>query len=369
MSDIKDPYASIHYRNYLQLDKILDAQTLRSHELDRYAHDEMLFIVIHQVYELWFKQIIHETKSIMDIFDQEYVEDTQIGVSLSRLDRVIEIMELLVQQIRVLETLTPLDFLDFRNYLFPASGFQSFQFRKLEVALGLKSDQRITYNGMPYHSPFNDIEKEELIALENGKSLVELINDWLERTPFVKFQNFDFLNEYQSALQDMIDKESEAIRQTPFLLEHEKSMRLKMLGDTSTYYQSIFDEQNHEKFIQEGQARFSYKATIAALFIRLYRDEPILNLPNRLLDKLMDLDELLTSWRFRHAQMVLRMLGKKIGTGGSSGHEYLATTAAKHTIFKDLYNISTMLIPRSNLPVLPEFLRKELGFDYSTSGE
>jgi tryptophan 2,3-dioxygenase len=80
---------------------------------------------------------------------------------------------------------------------------------------------------------------------------------------------------------------------------------------------------------------------------------------------IVDIDEIVTNWRYRHAQMVLRMLGKKIGTGGSSGHEYLLKTALKHQIFTDLHNISTLLIPRSELPVLPANVKKELGFFFA----
>ncbi|HMU06027.1 MAG TPA: tryptophan 2,3-dioxygenase family protein, partial [Saprospiraceae bacterium] len=107
----------------------------------------------------------------------------------------------------------------------------------------------------------------------------------------------------------------------------------------------------------------------AALFINLYRDEPILHVPFLLISKLVEIDDHLTTWRYRHAQMVMRMLGKKVGTGGSSGHEYLATTAAKHHIFADFHNVSTLLIPRSALPELPDNFRKNLGFYFSAMKE
>ena len=132
-------YSSIHYGNYLQIDKLLDAQHTRSGDFGEPAHEEMLFIIIHQVYELWFKQINHEVSSVMEMFDNEQLDERNLGVVVGRLDRVLEILRLLIQQINVLETMTPLDFLDFRNLLFPASGFQSYQFRVLEVMLGLKS--------------------------------------------------------------------------------------------------------------------------------------------------------------------------------------------------------------------------------------
>ena len=141
-------------------------------------------------------------------------------------------------------------------------------------------------------------------------------------------------------------------------------MRLRMLGGTDTYFQSVLNPEVHRKMKEEGRIRLSYRATVAALLINLYRDEPILHLPFQLLTTLIDIDEMMTTWRYRHAQMVLRMLGRKIGTGGSSGHEYLSATAARHGIFTDLHNISTLLIPRSKLPELPEKLKQELGFYY-----
>ena len=128
MSDSK--YSSIHYNSYLQIDKLLECQTLRSEELGVPAHDEMLFIITHQVYELWFKQMNHELRSVLDLFDDGTVNEKNMGVAVARLHRVGEILELMIKQIGILETMTPLDFLDFRSYLFPASGFQSFQFRE-----------------------------------------------------------------------------------------------------------------------------------------------------------------------------------------------------------------------------------------------
>lgn len=365
----KDPYISIHYRQYLGLDQILSAQKLRSEDLDKPAHDEMLFIIIHQVYELWFKQIIHELGSVSAMFRNDYVDERSIGTAVERLDRVIVIMELLIQQIRVLETMTPMDFLEFRSYLFPASGFQSFQFRKLEVMLGLRSEQRITYNNKPYHSAFSEAEREELEAIEKSGSLVDELIGWLERTPFLHFNEYNFVHAYKDAVSRMIAREQTAIRESQYLSDREKEMRLVMLGDTSSYFESIFDEEAHTQLVEEGKLRFSYKATLAALFIKLYKDEPILQLPNLFLERLIDIEELLTTWRYRHAQMVLRMLGKKVGTGGSSGHSYLAQTAEKHHIFNDLYNLSTMMIPREDLPALPQELKENLGFVFKTAGK
>ncbi len=366
MSDQDLKYTTIHYHSYLHLDKILGAQHPRSADLEeKPAHEEMLFIIIHQVYELWFKQIKHEMESVLEMFHKDSVNERGIGTACARLERVEEIMKLLIQQIRVLETMTPLDFLDFRNYLFPASGFQSFQFRMVEVMLGLEEKKRLTYNNHHYASVFPQEQRDALQKATEYGSLFDLVEAWLERTPFLQWGDFKFLEHYKRAVEKMIAKEQAAIRSTQYLSEKEKEMRLKMLGNTDTYFQSVLNKEVHQKMKEEGALRLSYRATLAALFINLYRDEPILHGPFRLLTNLIDIDELLTTWRYRHAQMVLRMLGKKIGTGGSSGHEYLHATAVKHHIFTDLHNISTLLIPRSELPPLPDDLRRELGFYYT----
>ncbi len=363
MSDEKK-FTSIKYDSYLHLDQLLDSQKLRSEELGIPAHDEMLFIVVHQVYELWFKEIIHDLHSVKKMFDEDTVDERNLGVAVNRLNRICEIQKLLIEQIRVMETMTPLDFLDFRNYLFPASGFQSFQFRVIETTLGLPSDKRITYNNSHYASVFTEAEQTFLLDLESKGSMLQSVERWLERTPFLNFEDFNFLQDYKLAVSKMISEEQSSILYSEFLDENSKQMRLKMLGDTETYFNNIFDENRHNELVAEGSLRFSYKATIAALLVNLYRDEPILQMPFNLLQKLTEIDGSLTLWRYRHAQMVLRMLGKKVGTGGSSGFDYLQQTAMRHSIFIDLQNISTLMIPRSHLPILPDHVKRALGFYY-----
>ena len=361
-------YATIHYHNYLELEQLLSAQNLRSTAIGEPAHDEMLFIVVHQVYELWFKQIIHELHSVVAFFGDDKVDERNIGLMIARLDRIIEIQKLLIEQIKVMETMTPLDFLEFRSVLFPASGFQSFQFRLIETLLGLTNDNRLTYSGQPFDSVFEQKQRDILRGVSE-RTLFDVVAAWLERMPFLKFEGFDFLENYRLAVGKMLATEQANILDSNYLNDMEKDMRLRMLGATDSYFQSIFDEKNHEQAIAEGKLRLSYRATIAALLITLYNDEPILQQPYNLLSRLTTIDENLTTWRYRHAQMVMRMLGKKIGTGGSSGHDYLKKTAEQHAIFADFHNLSTLLIPRSALPELPENLKRELGFYFSTIGE
>jgi len=366
--DSSKKYTAIHYHSYLELDKLLSAQVTRSGQFEKKpAHDETLFIIMHQVYELWFKQIIHEVDSLSDMFREDRLDEQNMNLAVLRLKRVSEILELVIKQIYVMETLTPLDFMDFRSYLFPASGFQSLQFRVVETSLGLREEDRMTYNGHSYKIVFSEEQQKVLNKIEEGGSLFELVESWLERIPFIQMENFSFLDTYKDAVTKMLEKEKEAINKTDYLSPKMKKMRLDMLGGTNTYFKRVLSEEEHNKMIEAGEIRLSYKATLSALFINLYRERPILTVPYNLLSELMNIDELLTNWRYRHAQMVMRMIGNKIGTGGSSGHEYLKMTAEKHKVFNDLHNISSLLIPRSDLPKLSEEMEAQLGFCYTHS--
>ena len=361
-------YLRVHYKNYLGLDKILNAQELRSAALkETPAHEEMLFIIVHQSYEVWFKQIIHELESVIEMYNTKDVDERNIGTSIARLNRVILIFKLLIEHIPIMESMTPLDFLDFRSYLFPASGFQSFQFRKIENLLGLPESDRMTYGGHHYAAFFTQEEQQELSEIAQNRNLFKAVEDWLERTPFLHLGKFDFLEHYKKAVERMVAKQTAAIQSSDYLSKKDKSMRLRMMGTTDTYFKTILNPKVHHQMVKEGKQRLSYKATLGALMINLYNEEPLLQLPYRFLLAIMDIDELLISWRYRHAQMVMRMLGRKVGTGGSSGHQYLHATAVKHHIFNDLHNISTLLIPRSEMPELPDEVKQELGFCFSYS--
>ena len=355
--------SSVHYINYLSLDKVLNSQNLVSKEKGEEAHEEMLFIIIHQTYELWFKQILHELDSAMVLFKADKIDEGNIGVIVGRMDRVNKIMTTLVGQLDILETMTSLDFLDFRDHLSPASGFQSHQFRKLEVILGLKIEKRHQTGGCPYHAQFEGDKKEEILSLEENDSLFSLVEKWLERIPFLNMGDFDFTKKYEGAVNEMLKKEITGIKSAN-LTEEDRALRIRMIDENRKYFDRVLSEEQHNKAIVEGETKLSYKATMSALLINLYRDQPILHLPYQFLRSLVELDHKISTWRFRHVQMVEKMLGQKIGTGGSSGQEYLKQTVDKHKLFTDLANISTLMISRSYLPELPQNIKDTLGFNY-----
>ncbi|MEE9209229.1 MAG: tryptophan 2,3-dioxygenase family protein [Kiloniellales bacterium] len=353
------------YAEHLQLERLLSCQRRQSELHGRPAHDEMLFIVVHQAYELWFKVILFELDRIQEIFSGPRTDDAGLGAAVHGVERIVEIQKLLIQQLDVLETMTPLDFLDFRDLLVPASGFQSLQFRLIEARLGLRVAQRVSFDDRPVAARLAQPDRERLGAAEAAPSLSDQIEDWLERTPFLQVAGYDFGEVYRQAVVDMLEGDATLVRANPALSEAEIEGEIGAITASRRRFESIFDEARHRELLAEGAWHLSWRALQAALFINLYRSEPVLQLPFRLLSGLMDIDETLTNWRYRHALLVQRMIGRKVGTGGSSGHDYLRRTAETHRIFGDFFALSTFFIPRSRLPDLPADLRRAMGYSYA----
>jgi tryptophan 2,3-dioxygenase len=242
------------YSGYLKVRELISLQHLLS---DPAQHDEMLFIVIHQVYELWFKELLHELDSIIERMN---ADEPLAAHRLVR--RCIEIERVLVDQIAVLETMMPTDFLAFRDHLMPASGFQSFQFRELEYVSGLK-DARFLKNYEP-----DSQERKKLEERLTQPTLADAFYAMLQRRGF-DLPDVSEVNE---------ETRSPAAR--------------RRIDELVRVYQ---DAENHY-----------------ALFL--------------LAESLIEYDEMFSMWRLRHINMVERMIGSKTGTGGSEGAAYLRKT-------------------------------------------
>ena len=179
----------LYYSDYIELDTILNSQHPKSFEALEDGNDEMLFIIIHQAYELWFKQILFELDLVRNIFIQDGINDNSADMSrvVHKLQRVVKILELLNQQVSILETMTALDFLEFRNKLLPASGFQSKQFRLIEAKLGLQMEQRHKkeYYKHSRRGSLSEADLQEVDQAEKESTLKGLIVAWLERMPYL----------------------------------------------------------------------------------------------------------------------------------------------------------------------------------------
>lgn len=355
---------ALYYGGYLQLDKVLDAQHPISFEKgNEPAHDEMLFIIIHQAYELWFKQILFEMDYVMQVFSQEKINDNSEDLNLvrHRLRRIISIMQLLNQQVNILDTMTPLDFLEFRNLLTPSSGFQSKQFRLIEAKLGLELDKRHhkEYYKRTNEGGFTQHDYNDITQTESHKTLAALVNDWLERMPFF---TESYWEAYQSSAPDSLSHH-------PFWNDY-RHIYLSGLTEREQNkirdFDYVFFEKKPEDTTPEQlellRSLFSPAALRTALFIMLYRDFPMFQTSYQLLDSLIEIDHLMSNWRHKHLIMVRRMIGMRVGTGNTSGAGYLEGALSKHYVFRDLSGLSTYLIERKKLPKLPEELIRNLGF-------
>jgi tryptophan 2,3-dioxygenase len=343
----------LYYWDYLHLDELLSSQTPKSPERGGLVHDEIFFIVVHQTYELWFKQILVELDSVLSLMSADRIPERDLGIILSRLQRINSIQQLLVGQFDILETMTPLDFLDFRSMLLPASGFQSVQFRLIENKFGLLEKDRVRIEGRSYSDTLRADHVALVVETENSPSLFDHLERWLGRTPFVRTGDFDFVATYRSVVKAKHDATRASMEGKPDqLATFEQGIRK---------FDALFDEAIWEREMEQGSRRLSYEAFMAALFINLYRDEPILHMPYLILTALVDIDETFTMWRQRHALMAHRMLGRLTGTAGS-GYDYLDETAKTYTAFRDLFDVATYLVPRTLLPRLPEALVSDLDF-------
>lgn len=351
MKSMKNSYTNKeqYYGDYLGLNKILDAQFPESEARQVEAHDEMLFIIVHQAYELWFKQIMHELNSIMKIFGTEHINDSSasLQIAVHRTNRIVEIWKLLVSQVSVLETMTPMDFLDFRDLLTPASGFQSVQFRQLEAKLGLEMEER--HQKRHYQHQLRSEDIEQVNEVEAQTSFIDQLGEWLSRAPFWEEHYWSSFRE-ENGLEGELHPFWAYYRQVyedGLVVEERKAIAM-----------SDFDQ----LFLEEdgGGQRLSSSAMQTVLFITLYRDYPLLQMPYQLLSKWLEIDELMANWRYRHMSMVRRMIGMRVGTGGSSGAKYLKGAMEKHHIFSDLARVTTYLTPRTRIPKLPKELSEKL---------
>ncbi|KAM9510977.1 tryptophan 2,3-dioxygenase A [Salvelinus alpinus] len=342
----------IIYGDYLQLDKVVTAQVLQSELKGNKIHDEHLFIVTHQAYELWFKQILWELDSVREIFISGHVRDERNMLKVNtRIHRIVMIFRLLVDQFSVLETMTALDFYDFREYLSPASGFQSLQFRLLENKIGVPDNLRVPYNRRHYRDNFKGHESEMLLNSEKEPCLLKLVEKWLERTPGLEGDGFNFWKKLEANIFEGLCLEKKKI--VKMTDSEEKEEMMEELTKQKELFTSLFDIKRHEHLLSKGERRISYKALQGALMIYFYREEPRFQVPFQLLSNLMDIDTLMTKWRYNHVCMVHRMIGSKAGTGGSSGYHYLRSTVSdRYKVFVDLFNLATFLIPRHWVPKL-----------------
>ena len=337
------------YADYLQLHELLELQGD-----DRNINsDEMHFIIVHQTFELWFKQVIRELSEARNILGGDHVPEDDIPRAVDHLGRTTEIFRLMANQWTVLETLTPQGFLAFRDGLGSASGFESFQMREFEILLGLDNDDRI--GGMDPLSSFRRMAEGDersatiLARLEDAvsqPSLYESMMNWVERTPIMG-SSYGSKGDAEN-VRAYIETHLEAHR----AVCEEAAERSAGWGAGDPSKMAARMAAAHDGAVSflmpEGEVS---RARAGLLFIESYRELPLLTWPRTLIDAIVELEESIVKWRHSHARMVERIMGRRIGTGGTSGVDYLDATS-QYRIFKDLWGVRTILVKPEKRPAL-----------------
>ena len=346
------------YGGYLRLDDLLRLQDGPSGYSPAPCNDELHFIIVHQTFELWFKLILRELKEARKVLAQDKVEEAQIPIIVHHLERVSEIFRLLADQWKVMETLSPQDFLAFRDRLGTSSGFESWQMRELEVLLGLEQAQRVGGMDPLAHmqklSKEGKVTEEVMLAFEDTHqkpSLNEALNAWLARTPI-----HASLPESEG---DAATVDAYIHGHLKAMAEHGEQVIAHMVrighGTEATVRPRIEAglEGARTFLLPDGEA---HRGRAGLLFIESYRDLPLLSWPRRLIDSFVELEQAMLLFRTHHARMVERMIGRRMGTGGSSGVDYLDATT-KYRVFVDLWAVRTLLVKREALDEVehPEF--------------
>ena len=363
MSDSPTPT----YWDYLQLNELLGLQGGLDGDEEQLMPDELHFILVHQTMELWFKLTIRELRLARDHLSVPSVPEDRIPYVVHHLKRVREILSLCVQQFQVVETLTPQDFLAFRGKLSPASGFQSFQMRELEILMGLEEAERSTLGNtsalghlanMAKRSPGGELAWSHIERARGELTLLSALNRWLYRTPIQGSTPDDerdeetvreFIESYLAASEAEASKQMERLVQGG--LADGDALAARFANDAAQRRAYLLAEE----IDAEDRAKI-LRVRAALVFIESYRELPLLAWPRLLLDTVVEVEEQMVLFRNRHARMVERLIGQRVGTGGSSGVDYLDRTT-KYRVFKDLWGVRTVLIRKDALPSLscPEY--------------
>lgn len=352
------------YWDYLRLGRLLELQGGLEGDESLLSADETHFIIVHQAFELWFKLILKELSLARDHLVQPKVPEAAVPHVVHHLRRVTEILKLLVMQFRVVETLTPQGFLDFRDKLAPASGFQSFQQRQMEILLGTDMATRTRYGSVDAldhirnSAPGTEDGEMAVAAIERALSettLRDALHAWLYRTPIRGSQPQDdgdeavvdaFLEEYLAQWQVGSDRQLARLKEVGAGGPEALDKRFAAAGEAARDYLRATDVDEADR----GRVR---RTRAGLLFIESYRELPLLAWPRLLVDVIVELEEYLVLFRTRHARMVERTIGRRTGTGGSSGVDYLDKTTQMR-IFTDLWMVRTLLLRRDDRPPLAE---------------
>ncbi len=347
----------MNYWQYIRVEELLGLQGGAEGDESKLSNDEVLFIVVHQVYELWFKLVIKELALARDLFHQNPVPDMDMAKAVRSLKRITAIFEQAVSHFKVVETLTTRDYLAFRDGLIPASGFQSAQIREIEILLGLDDALRVPLGpDGSYKAALKSDDGSASPALRRvearlagGPSLRDVVYAWLARTPVSKEGPDAFLRgilaAHKSETENRLRIAQEKMSPSPAELD---VLRARYERELAFAEKFLLGEDDPAIDAEARAHRMKVRA--ALVFLESHRELPRLAWPREVMDALIEMEQAMVLWRQRHARMVERVIGRRIGTGGSSGVDYLDQTALRYRVFGDVWAVRTLLLRKAAIP-------------------
>ncbi|MFC0152403.1 tryptophan 2,3-dioxygenase family protein [Xanthomonas dyei] len=350
-----------NYWDYIKVEQLLALQGGLDDDEAAVSNDEALFISVHQVHELWFKLVLRELTFTRDLLNAPEVAGHQVVAGVRSLRRAITVFEQANQHFRLMETMTARDFLEFRERLTPASGFQSAQLREIEILLGLEDAQRISIGAgsyrdalkLPDGSPSTAAQRVDARA-KAGPSLKQCLYAWLARLPIDggtrPAAKERFARRYIQAMRADSERRWRLAAERGGSTEELQRLRARHAAEDDSAQAFLLAD---EHALLDAPAHDAHRAVRAALvFVESHRELPQLAWPRELLESVVELEQAMLIWRQRHARMVERFIGRRVGTGGSAGVDYLDQTALRYRIFAELWTARSLLLRTSSVPVL-----------------
>jgi tryptophan 2,3-dioxygenase len=357
------------YWDYIKVEELLSLQAGVEGDEARLSNDEVMFIAIHQIDELWFKLILRELVAVRNLFARPHVPEQALSDAVRGIRRMDVLLRHVAAHFELMETMTTRDYLAFRDKLSPASGFQSAQLREIEILAGLPDSDRIPLgHEHSYLQALRDADGKPSVALRRVEkrladkpTLTGAIRDWLHRTPIqgsLPGQPGDaeqvraFIDSYAATHARAVHGAIELARTSALTPADEQRLQQRYEKEIAAARAFLLAEDAPEP----ERARTS-RVRAALVFIESYRELPLLAWPREVIDAIVAFEQSFVIFRQRHARMVERIIGRRTGTGGSAGVEYLDNTALKYRIFPDIWAVRTLLVRKAELPALekPEF--------------
>ena len=351
----------MNYWDYIRVEDLLKLQGGAAGDDSKLSNHEVLFITVHQVYELWFKLALREAISARDLFRKKPVPDVELAAAVRSFKRISTLFEQAVSHFKVVETLTTRDYLEFRDQLIPASGFQSAQVRELEVLLGLEEARRVPLGKVKsFKEALKGEGGAESVALRRVEAriadtptLKDALYEWLARTPIYGGEHSEegtihFLKSFLDSHRADAKIRLERAMQVAGTAVEADEVRARYEREMQNAESFLFAEDDPAADPATKRRRRDVRA--AAIFLESYRELPRLAWAREIVDSVLEMEQAMIMWRQRHARMVERVIGRRVGTGGSTGVDYLDETALKYRIFIDLWGVRALML---RAPILP----------------